>query len=814
MSAEEMATFENIMGEIEGQEADKLSAGAEDDAGLDEDQQKAFESIMAQIEGEAAGDGDAAAPAASREEPERPEATDEDDFAAELEKVAKAADTAEATPSAGAEDDAGLDEDQQKAFESIMAQIEGGAAGDGDTAAPAASREEPERPEATDEDDFAAELEKVAKAADTAEATPSAGAEDDAGLDEDQQKAFESIMAQIEGGAAGDGDAAAPAASREEPERPEATDEDDFAAELEKVAKAADTAEATPSAGAAGGEGRLDGDLQQPVEGQTGSGDADDTDPGAPDTDPSASADLIAGQATDDKDPTAAGLADKDEDEESQDISSEIKDILKEITSSDEESDRGEAPGEDIAVHPKKTAPAGQETASAISSSPIKEAPAGPSEPEPATKAASAHQGPAKTPPAPRGTRQQKTAPLREAPASHAGRKKKTIAVSAAILLAIALAGYYYGVPSRLVDATDPLPARTAGSISTAENAGTAPPAAHQGPAPVDGGRSDVSRLEAAAGNIDRLRSEVLDKRAEIEELRAYYQSGIDAEKQGVVDAVRNTGSRKRTLKEALAEPRIGLGLAAIQRRETYIRRLAVPVRDLLLNSESLLYLSRKAGLLAMMADRASDIDIDGFIAQADEIIETQRRALSQLNIDDVPATPPSLETIWQDIARQIPAGPVAPGNDRSAADTDNAAVWKRICEGDYSEKHRLTALSPQAARCMARWKGKDLFLNGVTDLSAEAARGLASWEGDWLGLNGLKELRPEAAVHLAQWKGKGLSLNGLSRLSPRVVAILSEWQGEQIELVNVKHMAHWENPGTRLFLSEQLTRRQTGSRK
>jgi hypothetical protein len=76
--------------------------------------------------------------------------------------------------------------------------------------------------------------------------------------------------------------------------------------------------------------------------------------------------------------------------------------------------------------------------------------------------------------------------------------------------------------------------------------------------------------------------------------------------------------------------------------------------------------------------------------------------------------------------------------------------------------------------------------------------------------LNGLQELSPETAVHLARWKGKGLSLNGLSRLSPQVVAILSEWKGDQLELVNVKHMAYWENPKTRLFLSEDLERKET----
>ena len=106
------------------------------------------------------------------------------------------------------------------------------------------------------------------------------------------------------------------------------------------------------------------------------------------------------------------------------------------------------------------------------------------------------------------------------------------------------------------------------------------------------------------------------------------------------------------------------------------------------------------------------------------------------------------------------------------------------------------------------------MFLNALTDLSPDAARHLSAWEGDWLGLNGLTELSPEAAVHLSRWKGKGLSLNSLSRLSPRVVAILSDWQGDQIELINVKHMAHWENPKTRLFLSEDLKRKLNATRK
>jgi hypothetical protein len=66
----------------------------------------------------------------------------------------------------------------------------------------------------------------------------------------------------------------------------------------------------------------------------------------------------------------------------------------------------------------------------------------------------------------------------------------------------------------------------------------------------------------------------------------------------------------------------------------------------------------------------------------------------------------------------------------------------------------------------------------------------------------------------LAKWQGKGLSLNGLSRLSPQVVSILSEWQGDQIELVNLKHMVHWDNPKTQLFLPEAMSRKFRAARK
>jgi hypothetical protein len=250
------------------------------------------------------------------------------------------------------------------------------------------------------------------------------------------------------------------------------------------------------------------------------------------------------------------------------------------------------------------------------------------------------------------------------------------------------------------------------------------------------------------------------------------------------------------------------MGLSAIQRRETYVKKLETPQNVLVRSSEALLYFSRRAALLALMAGKTRDIDIDGFIAQTDEIINTHTSELARLNIDAVPASTRTLASIWKDIEAHVPAQAEKPGPRNRVADADNVTIWKKICDGDFSQKHRLTQLSPAAARCLTAWRGKDLFLNALTDLSPDAARHLSAWEGDWLGLNGLTELSPEAAVHLSRWKGRGLSLNGLSSLSPRVVAILSDWQGDQIELINLKQMAHWGNPNTRLFLSEDLKRK------
>jgi hypothetical protein len=90
-------------------------------------------------------------------------------------------------------------------------------------------------------------------------------------------------------------------------------------------------------------------------------------------------------------------------------------------------------------------------------------------------------------------------------------------------------------------------------------------------------------------------------------------------------------------------------GSISVSRRfndgRAYIKKLEIPVKRLFRDSEELLYLSRRAELLALMAGKTSDIDIDGFIQQVNEASQAHRSAMDQLNIDEVVVSPLSLES-------------------------------------------------------------------------------------------------------------------------------------------------------------------------
>ncbi len=596
---------------------------------------------------------------------------------------------------------------------------------------------------------------------------------DDDSLDEDQQKAFESIMAQLEG----DGPTDA-GSQKETGEVSESEPPDRRSAGQEKGEKDADA-----------------GDDAGPEDAQGVELKDDESQPGSYDIE-----DILTAITLSDDDSSLPDDASDDSGSQKATVEASKETMVDDDIVADQKADSGLEP---IAPHQTET-PAGQNEETAEPDERLR-AKDGSVDPQSSVKPVPA-----------RLKDRQNPEILRQASTPANGRQKKgALASVLAILVAamvLALGGYFYGIfPNRFASTPATPDTDTAGRSSVVIVA-SAPQL--QKPVAVAHSPSDQSRLDTAAEELDRLRRRIIEKHAEIGELRAYYQAGIDAEIQNLADTVKNAGKGKITLKSAMADPSISMGLSAIQRRETYIKKLETPQQILVRSSEALLYFSRRAALLALMAGKTSDIDIDGFIAQADEVRKMHGGELAQLNIDAVPASPRTLASIWQDVETRAPVAAVTSDVLKRVTHTDNPTIWKDICKGDFSQKHRLTKLSLEAAGCLTAWKGKDLFLNALIDLSPEAARHLSAWEGDWLGLNGLTELSPEAAVHLSRWKGKGLSLNGLSSLSPRLVAILSNWQGDQIELINLKHMAPWGNPNTRLFLSEELTRKREATGK
>ncbi|BBO87368.1 hypothetical protein [Desulfosarcina ovata] len=766
LSDDELEVFKKIMGEIEGEEdgeakpSDDASSSADGNPILSENEQREIEAVIDSIGDEPAEDTD----------------TDKADD---------------------------LDEDQQKAFDSIMAQIESGEGADA-----VAEEKEPEekKPEETpdepdNDDDFAAELEKVARAADPDDDNPAEDADVDKtdDLDEDQQAAFDSIMAQIESGEGADA-----VAEEKEPEekKPEETpdgpdNDDDFAAELEKVARAADSDDDEPAEDAdADDADNLDEDQQaafDSIMAQIESGE------GVEEESPKTSEAIVNPAEVKVPDVTdATVVADKKKNSRpsattKQDVTAEAVErkagpeptpIKKEadapIASSGDENDGQPALPSNEATNSVQPV---DEDAKPSSSAAV---------PVPEKKATQA--------------------PQEKKPISR-NRKKWFWAAAVIFSIILPLTGYVLW-PHRQSEPTDskPLVAQPSASVeaTTPSPTAAAPPPEKEEPAELPA----VAQLKAIATALDQLRNELLAKQVEIEELRGYYQSGIDAEIAGILDSIRKSGKRTISLKTAMADAHISLGLSAIQRRNAYIRRLKIPANALTRDSEELLYLTRKAELLASMAEKSSGIDVDGFVQESGEVMDVHRQRLNQLNIDAVDVIPLPMESLWQDISRRLPVKPASDKQPPAAVRADNAVIWKAICEGDFSRNDQLSMLSIEAARCLSAWKGKDLFLNALTDLPPDIARELVKWEGDWLGLNGLTELTPEVASHLARWKGRIISLNGLSRLSPQVVAILSEWRGEQIELINVKHMPNWDTPRIRLFFSEDLQRRHESTRK
>jgi len=308
---------------------------------------------------------------------------------------------------------------------------------------------------------------------------------------------------------------------------------------------------------------------------------------------------------------------------------------------------------------------------------------------------------------------------------------------------------------------------------------------------------------------IDRLRDDLLAKKEEIYRLKLHYQNGIVELKDKIGREMREANIFSYAL--ALKHKGIELNLRTIQRRQFYIQGLEKPERWVHKGSEELLFLKRKALLDLQMSDIASGIDLDRHMRYMNAAIQTYQPSAEKLAVDPPPAVLGSLETIWSQILNQQAENmqsPIGPNDEK---------IMAEICSGNFKRIAELSAITANAAKCLSRMNGSDIFLNGLTQITPEEAKYLFQWQGNWICLNNVKKLSPAVARYLFKWEGSWISLNGLTEFPPELAVYLMEWKGNQLELMGLnydkskpdqralKYLALWETMGGKLFIPDGI---------
>jgi hypothetical protein len=327
--------------------------------------------------------------------------------------------------------------------------------------------------------------------------------------------------------------------------------------------------------------------------------------------------------------------------------------------------------------------------------------------------------------------------------------------------------------------------------------------------APQQQPRGENDRYRSKLDEASRLRDELLAKREEIYRLKLHYRNGIAELKDQIYREIQ--AAPVSSYEEALQNKRIELNLRTIQRRQIYIQELEKPDQWAHQGSEELLFLKRKTLIDLEMADIAGGVDLARHMRYVNAAIQKYQPSADKLAVDPPPAKQISLETIWRQIRDQQSEYIQAPVGEQ------NEHIISEICSGEFTRIAQLTAITPQAAECLARMDGSELFLNGLTQLNAKEAEFLFKWKGNWICLNGVKKLSPAVAKYLFKWEGNWISLNGLTELPPELALYLTEWRGNQLELMGLRHekskpneralkyLALWETMGGKLFISDEV---------
>ena len=310
-----------------------------------------------------------------------------------------------------------------------------------------------------------------------------------------------------------------------------------------------------------------------------------------------------------------------------------------------------------------------------------------------------------------------------------------------------------------------------------------------------------LSPVDRKLKEAAELRDSLLDKQRAIADLKQHYLYGIGGLEDEIFEVIHDKGLT--TYQDVLKEKKIKLNLSSIQRRHLYIKELDQLFEQLVLGSEELLYINRLTGIDIKMVDVVKDMDMDKLTRRIETYIRRHIHDNDKLILGTKNIKPQPIKTIWKMIDYKYNKSRKQK-NYFAAQNKINREIWQEICNEKFDGKYKLTELSPEAAKCLSKWTGKDLFLGKLAKLSPDTAKYLAQWQGKWLSLNGLVYLSPDTAKYLSQWKGDILSLNGLNELSPETARYLSQWSGRELELSSLKRMPKWKSSGKKIITGQQ----------
>ncbi len=303
------------------------------------------------------------------------------------------------------------------------------------------------------------------------------------------------------------------------------------------------------------------------------------------------------------------------------------------------------------------------------------------------------------------------------------------------------------------------------------------------------------SQLDVFIENLNIIIDKLKATQNDLDVFLRYYNDEIKNLEENIVTEIKTKNIK--TFQDAIKNMRIKLGLETIQRRLFYIDKFQKPFNKLNCDIEELIFLKRKIKIAINIIPIISEQEIKNFEKSIKTIILKHISVTDKLFTDNNSTNKlESLESIWS-------ALPCSTEKKKTKKKITSSEIWKELSDGNFTNTNNLTRLSIEAAKCLSKWKGKDLYLNNIKKLTPEITKEIVKWKGDWLCLNGLSAISPEVAKILFSWEGKRISLNGIKEISEKEAEYISRWNGKELEIINLKYFS----PAAAAYLTKWLKR-------